>query len=221
MMQKETFSVDVFWSFRSSYCYLALDRLIEISMNFEATINMRPVFPMAVRNPHFFKSVNSKYRKYHSQDSQRVADFHKIPYRRPVPDPIVQNMETNEIAAEQPYIRQITLLAAAAQSQGAGLAFVNKVMRLLWDGSVDGWNEGSHLVDTIDSAGINGHALIADVNVDPDRYEAIVAENQAAHDASDHWGVPLMTFRGETFYGQDRIDLLLWRMMQAGLPTRS
>lgn len=221
MNRNGEFSVDVFWSFRSPYCYLALDRLAEMATNFEAKINIRPVFPMAVRDPSFFKSVNPKYRKYHLQDSQRVADFHKIPYRRPIPDPIIQDMETNEIATEQPYIRHLTLLGAAAQSQGAGFAFADKVMRLLWDGSVDGWNEGSHLVDAIESAGLNGRALIADVDVDPDRYEAIVADNQVAHDASDHWGVPLMIFRGETFYGQDRIELLLWRMMQAGLPVRN
>lgn len=218
--QNDTFSVDVFWSFRSPYCYLMLDRLIEISTNFKVTINIRPLYPMAVRDPNFFKSVNPKYRKYHLQDSQRVADFHKIPYRRPVPDPIVQDMETNEIAAEQPHIRHITLLGAAAQTQSAALAFTDKVSRLLWDGSVDGWDQGTHLVDAIDAAGLNGRALVADVNVDPDRFDGVIAENQKAHDATDHWGVPLMTFRGETFYGQDRIDQLLWRMMQAGLPVK-
>lgn len=175
---------------------------------------------MAVRNPDFFETINPKYRKYHLQDTQRIADFHGIPYRRPVPDPIIQDMETNEIAAKQPHIRNLTLLGAAAQAQGAALAFTDKVMRLIWDGSVDGWNEGSHLVDAIDAAGLNGRALMADVDVDPDRFEAIIAENQNAHDTSDHWGAPLMTFRGETFYGQDRIELLLWRMMQAGLPAR-
>ena len=133
----------------------------------------------------------------------------------------MQDMETNEIAAEQPHIRHLTLLGAAAQTQGAALAFVDKVSRLLWDGSVDGWDEGMHLIDAIDAAGLNGRALVADVNVDPDRFDAVVAENQTAHDAADHWGVPLMTFRGETFYGQDRVDLLLWRMMQAGLPVQN
>lgn len=220
MTSDDGFSVDVFWSYRSPYCYLMLDRLLEISKNFDVSINIRPLYPMAVRNPNFFKEINKKYRKYHLQDSQRIADYYKIPYRRPIPDPIIQDMETNEIAAEQPHIRHITLLGAAAQTQGAGLAFTDKVSRILWDGSVDGWDQGSHLVDAIDAAGLNGRALVADVNVDPDRFDAVISENQAAHDASDHWGAPLMTFRGETFYGQDRIDILLWRMMQAGLAVR-
>ena len=214
------FSFDLFWSFRSPFCYLALDRIIEIERNFEITVNVRPVFPLAVRTPDFFKNVNPKYRRYHLQDSERVADYYGIPYRRPVPDPIVQDMETNAIASEQPYIRQLTLLGAAAQVRGAGLPFLDRVARLLWDGSVDGWDQGTHLIDAMNAAGLNGHALIADVNADPDRFEAVVEENQIAQEKADHWGVPLMTFRGETFFGQDRVEMLLWRMLSEGLAER-
>lgn len=214
------FSIDLFWSFRSPFCYLALDRIIEIERNFDLTVNVRPVFPLAVRTPEFFKNINPKYRRYHLQDSARVADFHGIPYRRPIPDPIVQDMETNAIASDQPYIRQLTLLGAAAQSRNAGLPFLDKVARLLWDGSVDGWDQGSHLIDAMNAAGLNGHALLADVEADPDRFGAIIEENQIAQEETDHWGVPLMTFRGETFFGQDRVEMLLWRMLNEGLTER-
>jgi len=30
--------------------------------------------------------------------------------------------------------------------------------------------------------------------------------------SAGHWGVPLMVYKGEPFYGQDRFDQLLWRM---------
>lgn len=214
------FSFDLFWSFRSPFCYLALDRILEIERSFDVTVNVRPVFPLAIRTPDFFKNVNPKYRRYHLKDSERVAEFHGIPYRRPIPDPIIQDMETNAIATDQPYIRQLTLLGAAAQVQGAGLSFLDRVARLLWDGSVDGWDQGSHLIGAMDAAGLNGHALIADVNADPDRFEAVIEENQAAQEETDHWGVPLMAFRGETFFGQDRVEMLLWRMLNEGLAER-
>ena len=35
-----------------------------------------------------------------------------------------------------------------------------------------------------------------------------------------HWGVPTMVFQGEPFFGQDKIELLLWRMQQKGLQKR-
>ena len=185
------FSVDLFWSFRSPYCYLALDRLIEIDRNFQVFINVRPVYPLAVRKPDFFKTMNKKYRRHHNIDSPRMAEYLGMPFRRPVPDPIIQNMETNEVAAEQPHIRRITLLGAAAQTRNAGLPFIDKVARLLWDGSVNGWDQGTHMIDAMNAAGLNGHALVADIEADPARFEAVIAENEAAHEASDHWGVPL------------------------------
>ncbi len=220
--KKGNFSFDVFWSMRSPFCYLALDRLIEVDRNFDVTVNIRPVWPLAIRTPEFFRNVNPKYRQYHTADCTRMAEYLGMPFRRPpVPDPIVQDEKTYEIAADQPHIRTLTLLCAAAQTQGTCLAYLDGVMRLLWDGRTDNWHKGSLMLDAMNAAGLNGHALMADIEADPERYEQVVADNEAAQDASDHWGVPLMTYNGETFYGQDRIELLLWRMMKDGLAERS
>lgn len=221
MADPKKFSVDVFWSMRSPFCYLALDRLIEIERNFHCFVHIRPVWPIALRKPDFFKTVNPKYRRYHTADCTRMAAYLGIPFRRPpVPDPIIQDEKTMEVAAEQPYIRTLTLLAAAAQIRNAGLPFMDKVMRMLWDGSTDNWHEGSHLIDAMNDAGLNGHALMADIEADPARFEQVIAENEAAQDASDHWGVPLMVYNAETFFGEDRVNILLWRMMQDGLEER-
>jgi 2-hydroxychromene-2-carboxylate isomerase len=37
---------------------------------------------------------------------------------------------------------------------------------------------------------------------------------------SGHWGVPTFVFENEPFFGQDRIDLLIWRMQDKGLNHR-
>ena len=50
--------------------------------------------------------------------------------------------------------------------------------------------------------------------------ESIIQENQNAHLAAGHWGVPTMAFEGEPFFGQDRLDVLLWRLKQKGLEKR-
>jgi len=219
-MSDGTFDVDLFWSYRSPFCYFTLDRVLQMQDQFGVKFHLRPLYPMAVRDPHFFRSVNPKYRKYHTADCLRVSAYLNMPFRRPIPDPIVQNLETSEISAEQPYIRRVTRAGAAAQLQGKALELTDKVMRMIWDGSTDNWHEGSHLQDAIDAADLDGAAILAEVEVDPDKFDAVIAENQAAHDASDHWGVPVMTFRGQTFYGQDRLELLLWCMQQDGLKPR-
>lgn len=211
---------DIFWSMRSPFCYLSLDRIMDIRRRWTADANLRIVYPMAVRNPGFFTAVSSHYRPYLLRDSQRVAEFHGIPFRRPVPDPILQNIETNEFAAEQPHIRRLTRLGAAAQEQGKALEFQDQVMRLLWDGKTDNWNEGAHLADAIARAGLDADALMQAVDTTPEHFDALIEQNEDAHERAGHGGVPLFSFNGEPFFGQDRIDILVWRMKQNGLTLR-
>ena len=54
-----------------------------------------------------------------------------------------------------------------------------------------------------------------------DRLEALIENNQTDHLAAGHWGVPTCVFQGEPFFGQDRLELLLWRLRQHGLEERS
>ena len=41
-----------------------------------------------------------------------------------------------------------------------------------------------------------------------------IEENQRQLDAAGQWGVPTFVFKGEPFFGQDRIDTLRWRLDQ-------
>ena len=70
-------------------------------------------------------------------------------------------------------------------------------------------------------AGLDLAALDAKIAGDPDKYEAIIQENQKAHQDAGHWGVPTCAFEGEPFFGQDRLDVLLWRLKQRGLKARA
>ena len=58
------------------------------------------------------------------------------------------------------------------------------------------------------------------VAADPAKYDRVIETNQRDHLAAGHWGVPTMVFEGEPFFGQDRIDLLVWRLEQHGLRRR-
>ena len=213
-------SFDLYWSFRSPYCYLALDRILAIHRDYDVAINVRPVYPMAIRSAEFFKHVNPLYRPYHTLDSHRVAEFLGVPFRRPLPDPVVMDMTTNAIAAEQPYVHRLTRLGQAAVEAGRGLEFLDKVSRILWDGSVDNWHLGDHLAKAMARAGLDAATLERDVAADPAKYDRLIEANQRAQLAAGHWGVPLMAFAGEPFYGQDRVETLLWRMRQKGLRRR-
>ena len=184
------------------------------------TVNLRPVYPLAVRVPGFFKKTNPQFAKYVVLDSMRVAKHENIPFRFPRPDPIVQDMTTLDVAEHQPHIHRLTRLGAAAQIDGRSLEFTDAISRVLWDGTVKGWNEGDHLARAAEAAGFDLAAMDKAITADPDRYEDVIKENEAAHAASGHWGVPTFAFDNEPFFGQDRIDLLIWRMESKGLTRR-
>ena len=93
-----TLSVDLFFSFRSPYSYLALPKTRKMIADYDLTLNLRPVYPLAVRVPGFFKRANPQFARYVVLDSSRVAKHEDIPFRFPRPDPIVQDMATLEVA---------------------------------------------------------------------------------------------------------------------------
>jgi 2-hydroxychromene-2-carboxylate isomerase len=215
-----TLSVDLFFSFRSPYSYLALTRTRKMVADYDVTVNLRPVYPLAVRVPGFFKKTNPQFAKYVVLDSMRVAKHENIPFRFPRPDPIVQDMATLDVAEHQPHIHRLTRLGAAAQIDGRSLEFTDAISRVLWDGTVKGWNEGDHLARAAKAAGFDLAAMDRAIAADPDRYEDVIKDNEAAHAASCHWGVPTFAFDNEPFFGQDRIDLPIWRMESKGLTRR-
>src|SRR5882724_8287623 len=215
-----TLSADLFFSFRSPYSYLALPKTLKLVAEYDVAVNLRPVYPLAVRVPGFFKRANPQFARYVVLDSSRVAKHANIPFRFPRPDPIVQDMTTLEVAEHQPYIHRLTRLGAAAQLEGRSLVFVDAINRVLWDGSVKGWSEGDHLAKAAAAAVFDLAAMDATISADPDRYERVIAGNERDHAASGHWGVPTFVFEGEPFFGQDRIDLLIWRMESKGLVRR-
>ena len=211
---------DVFWSFRSPYSYLATKRLVRIAREYDVEVRVRLVLPIAVRIPGFFKQVNPLWPPYLMRDTMRIAEHEGIDYGWPQPDPIVQDFVTREVAAEQPYIYRLTRLGVDAVERGRGLTFIDEVSQIIWSGKVIGWHEGSHLADAAARAGLDLQEMDAAVAADPARYDAIIEQNQRDLEAAGHWGVPTMVFQGEPFFGQDRIDLLLWRMGQQGLRRR-
>ena len=53
-------TVDLFWSFRSPYSYLATPEAMQLPKRFDIELRFRPVLPLAVRQPGFFGPENLK-----------------------------------------------------------------------------------------------------------------------------------------------------------------
>jgi 2-hydroxychromene-2-carboxylate isomerase len=218
-MTRSTLSIDLFWSFRSPYSYLATGRLADLHARYALDVQVRPVLPLAVRTPEFFQRVNPLFPPYLVRDILRVGAFHGIPIRWPRPDPVVMSPD-GSYPREQPYIHRVTRLGVAAAERGRGLPFIDEVSKIIWDGTVDGWNEGAHLSDAAARAGLELAELDEQIEKDPQHFSDVIERNQESLQAAGHWGVPTMVFEGEPFFGQDRLDLLLWRLKNAGLEER-
>jgi len=213
-------SFDFHFSFRSPYSYLAMPLMERVMAEYDAAPVMRIVRPIAVRIPGFFKQVNPLWPPYLARDTWRIAEMNGIPYRWPRPDPIVQDRATREVAADQPYIMRVSRLGQLAVERGQGFAFVRKASHMMWSGETDNWHEDGKLAACADACGLDGAALERDATADAARLDAIIEANEKAQTEAGHWGVPLFVFEGEPFFGQDRIDLLVWRMKQRGLQKR-
>jgi 2-hydroxychromene-2-carboxylate isomerase len=207
--------LEIYWSFRSPYSYLAIDRLCAIARDFDVEIDFRPVRPLAMREPDFFERGRKQFVPYLLRDVPREAERMGIPFGLPDPDPIDMNMMTGKVNPEQPILMKVMGLALAATAQGDGLTFAQAVGRSIWGGKKK-WNEGETLKETLAEAGLDLSALDQWVKTHEEEISETIKRNEAAQ-LELHWGVPLMVFDREPFFGQDRLDSLVWRLEQNGL----
>ncbi|GGA39659.1 2-hydroxychromene-2-carboxylate isomerase [Sphingomonas psychrolutea] len=215
-----TLTADLYFSFRSPYSYLAMPKCRAAIARYDLDIALRPVYPLAIREPTFFERNHPNWLRYTFLDVLRLAQHDGITMLPPRPDPIVQDIATRQIAAEQPYIFALVRMGQAAARRGRGFAFADAVSQLIWGGT-EGWHADAHLAAAAQAAGLDFAELQAEARDDAVALDAELAANQAALEAAGHWGVPTLVFNGEPFFGQDRVDLAIARMKAAGLEERA
>jgi 2-hydroxychromene-2-carboxylate isomerase len=228
--------VDVYYSMRSPYSYLALHRLMYLNSVYNVDVTVRVVLPIAVRAPgSLFKKqepgkVSGRWYKWTDavHDTFRQGKFLGVPFRFASPDPIKQDTyppgESSMVIApieEQPWIVWITRLGSAAELAGKSNEYVWAVSPLIWGGQapIGKWPE---MVPAAfeRGTGLDYEATIKDIQANPQKYDAVWLKHQQGQLKTGHGGVPNMVFRGEPFFGQDRVDPLVWRLQQNGLTER-
>lgn len=208
--------LEIYWSFRSPYSWLAIDRLADIAEHYDVETDFRFVRPLAMREPTFFERNRPQWLPYLFKDVMRESARLGVPFVPPRPDPISMNLATGKVDADQPLMERLMALGIAAQeSAGKGLAFARATARRIWGGT-ENWPEREHMEAAAREAGLDLGALEAFARDNPERIAGAIAKNEAAQ-MLHHWGVPLMVFDEEPFFGQDRLDSLVWRLDQKNL----
>ncbi len=154
-----TLGFDFYFSFRSPYSYLAAPQVERLIARYDIAPRMRFVTPIAIRIPGFFKQVNPLWPPYLLRDTFRISQMNDTPYRWPRPDPIVMDIGSGDVAAEQPYIHRVTRLGVAAERAGGGFAFARAASHAIWSGEIDNWHEGEHLTNALTKAGLDAPAI--------------------------------------------------------------
>jgi len=219
----EPLSIDVFWSFRSPWSYLATPRLAEWRRRYQLEVRFRPVLPIGVRTPEFFERVHPMWFGYFMTDVFRVAEYLNLPLVWPRPDPVQVEPGPGgrpRAVGEQPYVHRLTRLGVLAEEHGRGIDLADQVSRIIWGGT-ENWHQGDHLANAVQRAGLDFEVLDRQAETEADRIDEVIERNQRDHEQAGHWGVPTCAFRGEPFFGQDRLDVLLWRLEQHGLAERA
>jgi len=215
-------------SYRSPYAYLGMDRYAALEQDYNVKVDVKYVFPIAIRDPSFFAKASDYRYLYDPHDMARIAKRRGIPYYvdfsgKTWIDP-VKTKDIIKVAPkdEQPNIYRLYAVSTLVQTEHPeqNLAFAQRMFRKIYDGTASmTWPD--EMDDVLDELGLDGKKIVKKAKKNEDKYIAIVEKNQEWCHASGHGGVPNAVFRGEPFWGQDRIEALIWRMNQNGLTHRA
>jgi len=204
--------VEFFGSLQSPYCYFALDRLEIMMHDLQVHIVMRPVLPGVIRIPDAYADRSPMEQAYFLRDVARTAEFLSLPYQEPEPSPVNWSEGSLWIAKpDQRRVKRLYNLLYQGHLLGEAYPLYAGLMRLVWSGQTPGWDEEIHLSKCLAACGLSEH-LIDQPDVLTPHAEHYFAANQQAMFGYGHWGVPMFSWRGEPFYGQDRLGQLRWRI---------
>lgn len=202
--------IDLFWSFRSSYSYLGLFRIVELQKKYNLSICVKVVMPLAIRKPDYFNSLPSSRKKYGLLDVQRVAEYNNIPFVWPNPDPV--SFSEGKATKDQHLIIWISRLGVLASINKRGLDFVNILSTLVWGSGIKDWDKGNHISNVLSKAGFDLDSMNNTISKNSEKFDTLIYENGILLEEAGHWGVPTLVLNGEPFFGQDRLDLFEWRL---------
>lgn len=193
-------TVDFYFSYRSPYSYLGAPRAFALRDAFDIDLRFHGVTPMAMRG----QSVPQAKRLHTIRDVGREAARLGMQFG-PVWDPIGEGAE------------RCLAIGVLAADRGRDREWVLAVSRAIWAEEAD-VTDDSALRPICERAGLDWDECSAAMR-DP----AIAARVKADTDrlvAMGQWGVPVLVFEGEPFWGQDRIADLESLLAASGLAKR-
>ncbi len=193
--------IEVWFSFRSPYTYIAVPRIVTLARHYGAELRLRCILPMVMRG----LPVPAVKRLYIVLDTKREADLVGLPFGRIV-DPVGSGAE------------RALAVAFRATALGLSEAFAPAALAASFARGVD-LADDAGLLATTRRVGLRDEdvrAALADQS-----WRETAEQNRVALFAAGLWGAP--TFRvngGPAHWGQDRIWALEEDVLDALLQGR-
>ncbi|MDE2361346.1 MAG: DsbA family protein [Hyphomicrobiales bacterium] len=190
-------TVDLWFSFRSPYSYIALQRVADLAAASGATLRLRYILPMVMRG----LPVPLEKRLYIMRDCKREADTVGMSFGRTV-DPVGVGVE-----------RALAVLHHVVPT-GRGIAFAHSALKAAFADGIDLASDDG-LAEAARRAGVSDqdvNAALAD-----ESWRTTAEENRKALFAAGLWGAPTFCVDGSpAHWGQDRIWALEEDLRAAG-----
>lgn len=181
-------TLQMFYSFRSPYSYIAAQRSGELAKKYDVTLDIRPVLPMVMRG---LKVPRTK-RMYIVRDTKREADRLGIAFGK-IADPLGGGVE-----------RCLAVFPKAVEA-GRGLEFLLEAGRAIW-GQGEQIKRESVLRKGLQRAGIDPNQT--NLASPADSALNYAEANREALSDLGLWGVPSYQLGGLAVWGQDRLWLI-------------
>ena len=182
--------LDFYFSFRSPYAYLAVQRVYKLADLYKIPVIAKPVLPLEERGI----LVSKMKRNYVLRDARREADKHHLPFGK-LYDPLSKGVE-NAMA-----------LFYHAQQQGKEKEFITAALAGIWAEGLD-LSRQAGLKKLVKQSALNWEdAQQALTNKD---WQKAVERNQLELKSHGLWGVPAFKYGSLVLWGQDR----LWALEQ-------
>lgn len=194
--------IDYYDSMSSPWTYLGHERFVELAHRFGLTINHKPMDLLKVWSVSGglpLKQRAQQRQAYRHQELRRWRGILQVPCNlEPAHHPVAD--------------RRACYMVIAAMRQGLDWSTLSHaILRAVW---VEDRDIADHatLVAIANENGMDGKALLAATED-----EAVKAEYQTNTEEAIRIGVfgaPAYVFEGELFWGQDRLQMLEWRLTQ-------
>lgn len=185
-------TIEVWWSFRSPYSYLALSGLERLQRELPVDLILKPVLPMVTRG----LAVPRAKKLYLVRDAHREAERQGIPFGT-ICDPLGEGVE------------HAMAIARLAIGEGRGLPLLSSIARGVWSEAKD-LTSYVDLRALVERAGVDWDAARGAL-ADPG-WKVWAADHAAELNAAGLWGVPSFRVGEHVAWGQDRLDLLADRL---------